>query len=85
MYIQFQQTQEFVHKAWHDESPAIGKVNFTMLSDRTRQLGDMFGVYVPEQGQDLRGTFIINPDLKISAYEIHDMRWSWCIKFIKKS
>ena len=64
---------EFVHKAWHDESKAIGKVNFTMLSDRTRQLGDMFGVYVPEEGQNLRGTFIINPDLKISAYEIHDM------------
>lgn len=64
---------EFVHKAWHDESKAIGKVPFTMLSDRTRQLGDMFGVYVPEEGQNLRGTFIINPDLKISAYEIHDM------------
>ena len=64
---------EFVHKAWQDASPSIAKIKYTMLSDRTRQLGDMFGVYVPEEGQNLRGTFIINPDLKVSAYEIHDM------------
>lgn len=44
-----------------------------MLSDRTRQLSDMFGVYVPEEGQALRGTFIINPDLEVMAYEIHTM------------
>lgn len=64
---------EFVHKAWKEDSPAIGKVNYPMLSDRTRQLGEMFGIYVPEEGQDLRGTFIINPDLKIMCYEIHAM------------
>ena len=64
---------EFVHKEWKEKSPAVSKVEFPMLSDRTRVLGDMFGVYVPEEGQDLRGTFIINPDLKVTAYEIHDM------------
>lgn len=64
---------EFVHKAWQDHSPAIGKVTYPMLSDRTRQLGEMFGVYVDEEGQDLRGTFVINPDLKVSCYEIHAM------------
>ncbi len=64
---------EFVHKAWKEDSPAIGKVNYPMLSDRTRQLGEMFGIYVPEEGQDLRGTFIINPDLKVMCYEIHAM------------
>ena len=28
---------------------------------------------VEEEGQALRGTFIVNPEGKIKAYEIHDM------------
>lgn len=62
---------EFVHKAWKDASEAIQKVEFPMLSDRSFSLSKMFGVLMEESGQALRGSFVINPDKEIVAYEIH--------------
>src|SRR3989338_5685615 len=35
----------FVHKAWHDNSPAIKKVMFPMVADPTGELSKMFGTY----------------------------------------
>ncbi len=63
----------FVHKAWADASETISKIEYTMLADPTGKLSDFFGVHVKELGQALRGTFILNPEGKIKAYEIHDM------------
>ncbi|MFH1325270.1 MAG: alkyl hydroperoxide reductase subunit C [archaeon] len=63
---------EFVHKAWHDNSPAIKKVNFPMLADPTGKLSRLFGTYIREEGLALRGTFIIDPDGILKAFEIHD-------------
>ena len=63
---------EFVHKAWHDNSPAIKKVQFPMLADPTGKLAKMFGTYIEEEGVSLRGTFIIDPDGILKAYEVHD-------------
>lgn len=62
----------YVHKAWHDQSPAIKKVTFPMLADPTGQLSRAFGVYIEETGEALRGSFIINPEGIIKAYEVHD-------------
>mgnify|MGYP001600805831 CR=1 FL=1 len=62
----------FVHKAWHDNSPAIKKINFPMVADPTGKLSREFGVYIEEEGVDLRGTFIIDPDSVLKALEIHD-------------
>lgn len=62
----------FVHKAWHDSSPAIKKVKFPMVADPTGKLCREFGTYIEEEGLSLRGTFIINPDGVLKAYEIHD-------------
>lgn len=62
----------FSHKAWHDTSEAIGKVNYPMLADPTHQLARNFEVLIEEEGIALRGTFVINPDLEIKALEIHD-------------
>jgi len=62
----------FVHKAWHDASSAIAKINFPMLADPTGNLCREFGVYIEEEGVCLRGTFIIDPDGMLKAYEIHD-------------
>lgn len=62
---------EFVHKAWHDASEAIAKVQYPMVSDRNFQLSDMFGVLIEEEGQALRGSFVVNPENEIVAYEIH--------------
>jgi peroxiredoxin (alkyl hydroperoxide reductase subunit C) len=62
----------FSHKAWHDTSEAIGKVNYPMLADPTHVLANNFGVLIEEEGVALRGTFVINPEGQIKVLEIHD-------------
>ena len=62
----------FVHKAWHDHSPAIKKIRYPMIADPTGKLCKYFGTYVDEEGLSLRGTFIIDPDGNLKAYELHD-------------
>jgi len=61
----------WVHKAWHDESDAIGKITFPMLADPTAVMSKAFGVFIEEEGVDLRGSFIIDPDGVIQAMEVH--------------
>lgn len=62
----------FVHKAWHDSSPAISKIKYPMLADPTGNVTRMFGTYIEEEGLSLRGTFIIDPDGVLKTIEIHD-------------
>ncbi|MEK6874171.1 MAG: redoxin domain-containing protein [Nanoarchaeota archaeon] len=62
----------FVHKAWHDNSPTIKKIQFPMLADPTGTLTRMFGTYIETEGISLRGTFIIDPDGVLKCMEIHD-------------
>lgn len=61
----------FVHKAWHDQSPAIRKVKYLMVADPAGKLCREFGTYIEEEGVSLRGSFIIDPDGILKAYEIH--------------
>lgn len=61
----------FVHKAWYDESPAVGKVNFPMLGDPTGKITRDFDVYIEDAGQALRGSFVVNPEGEIVCYEVH--------------
>ena len=63
---------EFVHKAWHDQSPAVKKVKFPMLADPSGKLSKMFGTYIEDEGVSLRGTFIIDTEGILKACEIHD-------------
>ena len=62
----------YVHKAWHDVSPAIKKIKFPMLADPTGNLCREFGTYIDEAGLSLRGTFIIDPDGVLKSADIHD-------------
>jgi len=62
----------FVHKAWHDNSKAIGKVTFPMVADPTGKLCRSLGVYIEEEGLALRGSFLVDPDGIIKAMEVHD-------------
>lgn len=62
----------FVHKAWHDNSPAIKKVKFPMAADPTGKLTRMCGVYIQAEGLALRGTFLLDPQGILKAYEVHD-------------
>lgn len=60
----------FVHKAWHDTSKTIQKINYPMLADPTAALAKDFEVYIEENGLAERGSFIVNPEGKIVAYEV---------------
>lgn len=62
----------FTHKAWHDASETIQKIQFPMLADPTGHLSRAFGVYIEEAGLAYRGTFVVNPEGKIKVAELHD-------------
>ncbi|MEI8103738.1 MAG: alkyl hydroperoxide reductase subunit C [Candidatus Moraniibacteriota bacterium] len=61
----------YTHKAWHDSSVAIKEVQYPMVADPTGELTREFGVYIEEEGMARRGTFIIDPDGVLQAYEVH--------------
>jgi len=63
----------FCHKAWHDSSDAIGKINFPMLGDPTGTITRGFDVMIEEAAQALRGTFLVNPEGVVKVAEIHDL------------
>ena len=62
---------EFVHKAWHDHSEAINKIEYTMIADPSQKITRDFDVLDEEKGLAQRGTFIIDPDGIIQAAEIN--------------
>jgi peroxiredoxin (alkyl hydroperoxide reductase subunit C) len=62
----------YVHKAWHDASPTIKGVDFPLIGDRSGKLCREFGTYLEDEGASLRGSFIIDPDGIVKAYEMHD-------------
>ncbi len=70
--ISFSTDTVFVHKAWYDNSEAIGKIKFPMGADPTGKVAKSLGVYISEEGLALRGSFIIDPEGVIKAYEVHD-------------
>ncbi|MFI3115268.1 MAG: alkyl hydroperoxide reductase subunit C [Clostridia bacterium] len=60
----------FVHKAWHDASATIKKINYPMLADPTATLARDFDVMIESAGITERGTFVVNPNGEIVAYEV---------------
>ena len=63
----------FTHKAWHDTSDTIGKIQYPMIGDPTGKISRNFGVMIEEDGLALRGTFVINPEGEIKVAELHDL------------
>ena len=63
----------FTHKAWHDTSDTIGKIQYPMIGDPTGRISRNFGVMIEEDGLALRGTFVINPEGEIKVAELHDL------------
>ena len=61
----------FVHKAWHDSSERIKKLEYPMLADPTHALCRDFDVLIEADGMAERGTFVVNPEGKIVAYEVN--------------
>jgi peroxiredoxin (alkyl hydroperoxide reductase subunit C) len=70
----------FTHKAWHDTSEAIKKIEFPMAADPSGRLSRAFGTYVDgnsidhteDEGLSLRGTFVIDPEGILRTMEVHD-------------
>ena len=60
----------FVHKAWHDASDRIKKLQYPMLADPTHALSKDFEVYIEADGVAERGSFIVNPEGLIVSYEV---------------
>ena len=52
----------FSHKAWHDSSAAIAKINYYMVGDQNHDLSNNFGILREGVGLADRGTFVVDPD-----------------------
>ena len=61
----------FTHKAWHDTSDAIGKIQYAMIGDPTWTISKNFEVLIEAEGLADRGTFVIDPEGKIQIVEIN--------------
>ena len=61
----------FTHKAWHDSSDEIKKIQYTMIGDPTWTLTKNFDVLIEADGMADRGTFVIDPEGKIQIVEIN--------------
>jgi peroxiredoxin (alkyl hydroperoxide reductase subunit C) len=63
----------FVHKIWQEEELSKmvpGGVPFPMIADAGGQIGQVYGVFEPSAGVDIRGRFLIDPDFVIRAMEV---------------
>ena len=61
----------FAHKAWHDTSESVGKIQYTMVGDPTGTISRNFEVMIEEAGLADRGTFVIDPEGKIQIVEVN--------------
>ena len=61
----------FTHKAWHDSSETIGKLQYPMIADPTGQICRNFDVLIEEAGLADRGTFVIDPAGIIQLIEVN--------------
>lgn len=62
----------FTHKAWHDASDTIRKIQYPMVGDPTGTITRNFDVMIESEGLALRGTFVINPEGIIKILEVQD-------------
>ena len=60
----------FTHKAWHDASDTIRKIQYAMIGDPTGEITRNFDVMRETMGLADRATFIVDPQGIIQAMEI---------------
>lgn len=60
----------FTHKAWHDSSDTIRKIQYPMVGDPTGTISRNFEVMIESEGLAERGTFVIDPEGRIQIVEI---------------
>ena len=62
--------KHFTHKAWHDASDTIAKIEYPMVGDPTGAISRNFEVLIEDEGLAERGTFVVDPDGRIQVVEI---------------
>lgn len=60
----------YSHLAWSKE---LGKLNYPLLSDITRDVSRDYGILIEEKGIALRGLFIIDPEGNLRYQVVHDL------------
>ena len=60
----------FTHKAWHDTSDTIRKIQYVMVGDPTGTITRNFDVMIEEAGLADRGTFVVDPQGRIQIVEV---------------
>lgn len=60
----------FAHKAWHDTSETVKKIQYPLVGDPTHALARNFDVLIEAVGLADRGTFVVDPEGKIQIVEI---------------
>src|SRR3954447_25241251 len=60
----------FTHKAWHDSSDTIGKIEYPMIGDPTQAISRNFEILREAEGLADRGTFLVDPNGVIQAIEV---------------
>ncbi len=58
---------QFTHLAWQRSEKELANVKYTMGADPTAKVSRMFGVYNEDNGLDLRGSFLIDPELQVEG------------------
>jgi alkyl hydroperoxide reductase subunit AhpC len=57
------------HRAW---IKSLGGLNYTLLSDIHKKVSNDYDGLIEDKGFSLRGTFIIDPELKIKFIQVND-------------
>jgi NADH-dependent peroxiredoxin subunit C len=60
----------FTHKAWHDTSDTIRKIEYPLVGDPTHQISRNFDVLIEGAGLADRGTFVVDPQGRIQIVEV---------------
>ena len=60
----------FTHKAWHDVSQTISRVQYPLLGDPTHLLARNFEVLIEATGLAERATFVVDPEGRIQIVEM---------------
>jgi alkyl hydroperoxide reductase subunit AhpC len=62
------------HRAWINtprEDNGLGKLNFPIAADLTKQVARDYGILIEEEGIALRGLFIIDPEGELKYQVVH--------------
>ncbi|GAM26878.1 hypothetical protein SAMD00019534_100530, partial [Acytostelium subglobosum LB1] len=66
---------QFSHLAWINtprKQGGLGGIHFPILSDITHQIAKDYGVYIPEDGHTIRGSFIIDGNGIVKQITLND-------------